>query len=207
MESTSAHVDTFARDHLPPREEWPELRFDLPELWFPPRLNCAGELLDSRVARGQGDRPCLLGESVRWTYAEVQAQANRIAHVLVDDMGLVAGNRVLLRGANSPMLAACWFAVVKAGGIVVGSMPLLRAKELAQIIDKAEVSHALCDVRLAEELALARPSCATLEHVEHFHGAGLEALAADKPGRFENVPTAADDTCLIAFTSGTTGTP
>jgi 2-aminobenzoate-CoA ligase len=207
VESTSAHVDTFARDHLPPREEWPELRFDLPELRFAPRLNCAAELLDRRVAQGRGDRPCLLGESVRWTYADLEAQANRIAHVLVDDMGLVPGNRVLLRGANSPMLAACWFAVVKAGGIVVGSMPLLRAKELTQIIDKAEVSHALCDVRLAEELGLARSSCATLKHVEHFHGAGLEALAAAKPAQFENVPTAADDTCLIAFTSGTTGTP
>ena len=207
MESTSAHVDTFARDHLPPREEWPELRFDLPELRFPPRLNCATELLDRQVARGRGDRPCLFGEGVRWTYAELQAQASRIAHVLVDDMGLVPGNRVLLRGANSPMLAACWFGVVKAGGIVVGSMPLLRAKELAQIIRKAEISHALCDSRLAEELALALPSCATLTHLEHFHGGRLEALAAAKPSQFENAPTAADDTCLIAFTSGTTGTP
>ncbi len=207
MESRSAHVDTFARDHLPPREQWPELRFDLPELRFPPQLNCATELLDRRVAQGQGDRLCLLGQTERWTYAELRERANRIAHVLVDDMGLVPGNRVLLRGPNSPMLAACWFGVVKAGGIVVGSMPLLRAKELAQIIDKAKVSHALCDSRLYEELVRARPSCATLRRVEHFHGATLEVLAATKPGEFENVPTAADDTCLIAFTSGTTGTP
>jgi 2-aminobenzoate-CoA ligase len=207
VESASAHVDTFARDHLPPREQWPELRFDLPELWFGPQLNCATELLDRRVAQGQGDRPCLLGQTERWTYADLRAQANRIAHVLVDDMGLIPGNRVLLRGANSPMLAACWFAVVKAGGIVVGSMPLLRAKELAQIIDKAEVSHALCDSRLAEELVLARRGSPTMKQVEHFHDAGLEALAADKPAEFETVPTAADDTCLIAFTSGTTGAP
>ncbi len=207
MRAISAHVDTFARDRLPPPEEWPELRFDLPELRFPPHLNCATELLDRRVALCQGDRPCLLGPSERWTYAELQTRANQIAHVLVDDMGLIPGNRVLLRGANSPMLAACWFAVVKAGGIVVGSMPLLRAKELTQIITKAEISHALCDSRLAEELALARPSCATLTRVEYYHDAGLEARAATKPGEFENVPTAADDTCLIAFTSGTTGTP
>ncbi len=203
----SAHADTFARDHLPPREEWPELRFDLPELQFPPQLNCATELLDRRVAQGQGDRPCLLGEGVRWTYAELLAQANRIAHVLVEDLRLVPGNRVLLRGANSPMLAACWFAVIKAGGIAVCTMPLLRAKELVQIVDKAEISHALCDTRLAEELALARPSCATLTKVEHFHDGGLEARAVRKPSRFANLPTAADDTCLIAFTSGTTGTP
>ncbi len=203
----SAHVDTFARDHLPPSEEWPELRFDLPELQFPPQLNCATELLDGRVAQGQGDRPCLLGEGVCWTYAELLAQANRIAHVLVEDMRLVPGNRVLLRGANSPMLAACWFAVIKAGGIAVCTMPLLRAKELVQIVDKAEISHALCDARLAEELALARPSCATLTKVEYFHEGGLEARAARKPSRFANLQTAADDTCLIAFTSGTTGTP
>jgi 2-aminobenzoate-CoA ligase len=203
----SAHADTFARDHLPPREEWPELRFDLPELQFPPQLNCATELLDRRVAQGQGDRPCLLGAGVCWTYAELAAQANRIAHVLVDDMGLVPGNRVLLRAANSPMLAACWFAVIKAGGIAVSTMPLLRAKELAQIVDKAEISHALCDARLADDLALARSSCATLTKVEHFHDGGLEERATRKPSQFANLPTAADDTCLIAFTSGTTGTP
>jgi 2-aminobenzoate-CoA ligase len=203
----SAHADTFARDHLPPREEWPELRFELPELLFPPQLNCATELLDRQVAQGHGDRPCLLGEGVRWTYADLLVQANRIAHVLVEEMRLVPGNRVLLRGANSPMLAACWFAVVKAGGIAVSTMPLLRAKELAQIVAKAEISHALCDTRLAEELALAQSSCVTLTTVEHFHEGGLEARAARKPSGFENVPTAADDTCLIAFTSGTTGTP
>jgi 2-aminobenzoate-CoA ligase len=203
----SAHADTFARDHLPPRKDWPDLRFELPELQFPPRLNCATALLDRRVAQGQGDRPCLLGEGVRWTYAELLAQANRIARVLVEDMELVPGNRVLLRGANSPMLAACWFAVVKAGGIAVCTMPLLRAKELAEIVAKAEISHAFCDARLAEELARAQPSRATLTKVEHFADGGLEARAARKPSTFENVPTSADDTCLIAFTSGTTGTP
>ena len=207
---TTAHVDTFARDHLPPREQWPEFLFDRPELQFPPQLNCATELLDRRVAAGEGDRLCIQGAGVRWTYAELQAQANRIARVLVEDLGLVPGNRVLLRGANSPMLAACWFGVVKAGGIAVGSMPLLRAKELTQIVTKAEISHALCDARLAEELALARPGCPTLAQVLHFHSDaadGLEARAAAKPARFDDVATAADDTCLIAFTSGTTGQP
>ena len=207
---SSAHVDRFAQRHLPPRQQWPEFLFDRPELQFPEQLNCATELLDRWVDRGLGDRLCVQGTGVRWSYAELQAQANRIARVLVEDLGLVPGNRVLLRGANSPMLAACWFAVVKAGGIAVGSMPLLRAKELTQIIAKAEITHALCDARLAEELVLARPNCPTLTQLLHFHtpdGGGLEARAAAKPASFDNARTSKDDTCLIAFTSGTTGQP
>jgi 2-aminobenzoate-CoA ligase len=206
----SAHVDTFAAKNLPPPDQWPEFLFDGPELQFPEQLNCATELLDRWVERGQGDRLCIQGAGVRWTYAGLQAQANRIARVLVEDLGLVPGNRVLLRGANSPMLAACWFAVVKAGGIAVGSMPLLRAKELTQIVTKAEISHALCDARLAEELRLARPACPTLAHVLHFNSPDADALdarAAARPPSFENVKTGKDDTCLIAFTSGTTGQP
>ena len=206
----TAHLDTFAARNLPPREQWPEFLFDGPELCFPEQLNCASELLDRWVERGLGDRPCVQGAGVRWSYAELQAQANRIARVLVEDLGLVPGNRVLLRGANSPMLAACWFAVVKACGIAVGSMPLLRAKELTQIVTKAEVTHALCDARLAEELALARPACPTLTKVLHFNTnepGELDARAAAKPATFENVKTSKDDTCIIAFTSGTTGQP
>ena len=206
----SAHVDTFARDHLPPPEQWPEFRFDLPELHFPEQINCAYELLDRWVAQGDGERLCVQGAGVRWSYAELQAQVNRIARVLVDDLGVVPGNRVLLRGANSPMLSACWFAVVKAGAIAVGSMPLLRAKELSQIVAKAQVGHALCDARLIDELALAQPQCPSLKTVLLFNSddaQGLEARSAAKPPRFEAVPTAADDTCLMAFTSGTTGTP
>ena len=206
----SAHIDTFAADHLPPREQWPELLFELPELQFPERLNCAAELLDRRVAQGEGDRLCVQGAGLRWSYAELQAQANRIARVLVEDMGLVPGNRVLLRGANHPMLAACWFGVIKAGGIAVGSMPLLRAKELAQIIDKAQVSHALCDARLAAELQAARATCPTLRQLRCFNtdaSDGLDAAMHAKPASFDTVDTAADDTCLIAFTSGTTGVP
>jgi 2-aminobenzoate-CoA ligase len=209
----SAHLDTFARDRLPVAELLPEFLFELPELELPPRLNCATELLDRWVASGEGDRPCVLGHARRWSYAELQAEANRIAHVLVQDMGLVPGNRVLLRGANSPMLAACWFAVVKAGGIVVGSMPLLRARELTAIVQKAQVSHALCDARLTEELEVARADCPTLRQLLHFGtaeddaGGELGARAAARSERFDNVDTAADDICLIAFTSGTTGVP
>ncbi len=206
----TSHIDTFARDHLPPAQWQPDFLFDRPELRFPEQLNCATELLDRWVDSGQGERLCIQGHGVRWSYADLQRVANRIANVLVQDLGLVPGNRVLLRGANSPQLAACWFAVVKAGGIAVGSMPLLRAKELAQIVQKAEVSHALCDARLADELLLARPGCPTLRHVLHFNSADageLDARAARKTAAFRNVATASDDTCIIAFTSGTTGQP
>src|SRR4051812_39102475 len=206
----TAHVDTFARDHLPPRDEWPEFVFDLPELHYPAMLNCAVELLDRRVEAGDGDRPCIRAPGVEWTYADLLDKANRISRVLTEDLGVVPGNRVLLRGANNHMMAACWFAVVKAGAIAVATMPLLRAKELTDIVTKAQVSHALCDSRLACELESARTRCPTLRSVLHFNDAspaGLEAAMARKPATFDNADTAADDTVLIAFTSGTTGKP
>ena len=202
----TAHVDTFARDRLPPPQDLPELLFELPELQFSERLNCATELLDRRVAQGDGERLCMQGAGVRWSYADLLAQANRIANVLVHELGVVPGNRVLLRGANTPMLAACWFAVVKAGAIAVGSMPLLRARELTAIIDKGQISHALCDARLVEELRPAQLMCPSLRHLVCF-GGDLEARAALQPATFDNVDTAAVDTCIIAFTSGTTGVP
>jgi 2-aminobenzoate-CoA ligase len=207
----TAHVDTFARDHLPPREEWPEFLLDRPELAYPPAINCATELLDGAVARGWGARPAILAPGgLRWTYDELLAQANRIAHVLVSELNLVPGNRVLLRGPNNPLLAACWFGVLKAGGIAVATMPLLRAKELTDIITKAYITHALCDVRLEAELRVAQAACPTLSQVALFGNGGPEALenrAASRSAAFADVRTAADDTALIAFTSGTTGTP
>jgi 2-aminobenzoate-CoA ligase len=210
---STAHIDTFARDNLPPAEQQPEYLFDLPGLQFAQQLNCATELLDRHVAEGRGERLCIRAPGLRWTYAELRHKANRIANVLVHDMGLQPGNRVLLRAPNNPMLAACWFGVVKAGGIAVGSMPLLRAKELKQIIDKAQISHALCDLRLAHELKLAAPDCPQLREMRFFNDAGADGLEAamaamgDNGERFDNIDTAADDTCLLAFTSGTTGQP
>ncbi|MCC7327304.1 MAG: AMP-binding protein [Burkholderiales bacterium] len=208
---TTAHVDTFARDHLPPKEQWPEFVYSLPELRYGETLNCATELLDRAVERGWSERTAVLSpEGLRWTYAELLTQANRIAQVLRDDMALVPGNRVLLRGPNTPMMAACWFAVIKAGGIAVATMPLLRAKELTDIARKAQVTHALCDARLADELGIARAACPTLTRVVLFATTaddGVEARAARKPAAFADVRTAADDTAMIAFTSGTTGTP
>ena len=207
----SAHIDTFARDHLPPPEQQPEFVFDLPELQFPAQLNCATELLDRHIAAGHGDRVCLRAPGgLSWRYAELQDKSNRIANVLVRELGLVPGNRVLLRAANKPMLVACWFAVMKAGGIAVATMPLLRAKELGQIIAKGQVTHALCDVALRDELDAAIAQHPLLAQTLFFGGTdaqGLEARMAAQPAQFDNVDTAADDTCLLAFTSGTTGQP
>jgi len=209
--AASAHLDTFARDRLPPPEAQPEFRFDLPELQFGERLNCATALLDAVVADGRGDRRCVRAPGgPDWTYAELQRQVDRIAHVLVADLGLVPGNRVLLRAANKPMLVACWFAVVKAGGIAVSTMPLLRAKELAQMIERGQISHALCDEALRGELDTARAQSPTLRQMRTFGGGGsdgLEVLIARHDRPFVAVDTAADDTCLLAFTSGTTGVP
>ncbi len=201
----TAHSDTFARDHLPPEELWPEMHSE-PPFDYPARLNCAAELLDRQIAAGLGDRPLVRLEEGAWTYAEFRRQADRVAHVLVEDMGLVPGNRVLLHGPNTPLMAAAWFAVVKAGGIAVATMPLLRAAELVYTVEKAQVTHALCHTSCREELDRTREQTDILERVMHFGAGGdLEAAAAGKPDRFEPVDTAADDVALIAFTSGTTG--
>lgn len=206
----SAHTDTFTRDNLPPRKEWPELRFDLPELQYPGRLNCATELLDKPVTRGHGHRIALRSPEGECSYTQLFTQANRLANVLVREMGLKPGNRVLLRGPNNPMMAACWFAVMKAGGVCVATMPLLRAKELTDIVQKAEISHALCDLRLAGELQAAARQCPTLRDVRYWYddrSDSLDSLALRQPLTFTNVPTSAEDVALIAFTSGTTGRP
>jgi len=210
----TAHVDTFARDNLPPQWQWPELVFELPELQYPRRMNCAAELLDSMVASGRGERNVIHslvdGKSYACTYRQLLQRANRIAHVLTEDLGLKPGNRVLLRAPNNPMMAACWFAVIKAGLIAVPTMPLLRAAELRQIIAKAKVETALCDLRLREEMELAAAECADMKQLLYFNDGGpgsLEQRLSDKPTAFTNVATAADDVCLIAFTSGTTGKP
>ena len=206
----TAHVDTFARDNLPPRAQWPELIFELPELRYPARLNCGAELLDRMVTRGQGHRIALRSRDGECTYTQLLTQTNRIANVLVREMGLKPGNRVLLRGPNNPMMAACWFAVMKAGGVCVATMPLLRAKELTEIVTKAEVSHALCDRRLDAELKAALPACPTLRAIKYWYDDApdsLDASALRQPVPFRNAETAADDVALIAFTSGTTGKP
>src|SRR6266480_4493123 len=206
----TAHIDTFARDNLPPRGQWPELIFDLPELRYPERLNCATELLDRALERGWGKRVALRFPEGELSYAQLLEQSNRIARVLAEDMGLATGNRVLLRGANSPWMAACWFAVMKAGGIAVATMPLLRAKELTEIVLKARVTHALCDRRLDAELKATLPACPILKTAVYWRDGApdsLEALALEQPLWFTNAATAADDVALIAFTSGTTGKP
>jgi 2-aminobenzoate-CoA ligase len=206
----TAHLDTFARDNLPPMEQWPEFLFELPELKYPGRMNCATELLDKPVTRGYGHRIALRTLDGECTYTQLFTQANRIANMLAREMGLRPGNRVLLRGPNNPMMAACWFAVMKAGGVCVATMPLLRAKELTEIITKAEVSHALCDTRLQQELKDAQAVCSSLQQIKYWYDESpdsLDSLVMKQPLWFTNVATAADDVALIAFTSGTTGKP
>jgi len=204
----SAQVDGFVRDHLPQADQWPEFIFERPELQFPERMNAVVELLDKALDEGHGDRPAVIGADTHWNYRELQRQVNRIARVLVEDLNLLPGNRVLLRGANNPMLAASWLAVLKAGGIAVGTMPLLRAKELGDVIRIAQVSHALCDHSLAAELELAAADNPVLTHIMYYGAGGeLETRLEGKPDTFVAVDTASEDPALIAFTSGTTGVP
>jgi 2-aminobenzoate-CoA ligase len=204
----SAHVDTFCRDHLPPGDTWPEMIFELPEVRYPDRLNCATELLTAVIAELGAERPCLLtpgGES--WSYGELERTANRIATVLTRDLGVVPGNRVLLRGPNNPWLVACWFAVLKAGGVVVTTMPLLRPSELTTVAEIARVDLALCDIRFVDDLRAARLGEAPIITYGGPDGDDLAARVADAAGEFTAIETSADDVALLAFTSGTTGRP
>ncbi|MFE5302248.1 AMP-binding protein [Streptomyces sp. NPDC056632] len=209
MELTpSAHLDTFARDHLPPAGQWPKLLFDLPSLAYPDRLNCGAELLDRTVERFGPDRKVFLdGEGGVWTYGQLRERVDRIAHVLDADLGVRPGNRVLLRGPTTPWLAACWLAVMKTGAVAVTVLAQQRARELAVMCEMARCTHALCDVRAVDELLAAEvPGL----RITPYGGDGpddLLSLAIGKPARYEAVDTAADDVALIAFTSGTTGRP
>jgi 2-aminobenzoate-CoA ligase len=207
--SPSAYVDTFCRDRLPAQDQWPEFLFDLPELSYPERLNCAAELLDATSLAVGADRPCLRSPTETWTYGETVRRTNQLARVLTEDFGLRPGNRVLLRGPNSPQLAAAWLAVVKAGGVAVTTMALLRPREIAAIVGLTEPSLAICDRRFAGDLAAGAPALTAL-----LYGAGgpggpddLTACCAAKDGAFQPVTAASDDVAMLASTSGTTGQP
>ncbi len=203
----SAHVDTFAADRLPAVEDWPEFRFDLPELQYPARLNCAMPLLENRMQDGEGGRTAVFSEYGQWSYEDLDRRANQFANLLTGKLGLVPGNRVLLRSANNPLLAAAWFGVMKAGGIAVTTMPMLRQKELAVAAQKAEISHALCDTRLESELDAAAAQTGLLQRRAGFDCLAPDALLGDESPEFATLDTAADDVALLAFTSGTTGQP
>ncbi|NVD41864.1 AMP-binding protein [Ensifer sp. HO-A22] len=210
MLGPTSHVDTFTRDHLPPSEEWPE--FLLEGFEYPDHLNAAVELTDAVVARGFGDHTALIGNGRRRTYKELSDWTNRLAHALVENYGVRPGNRVLIRSANNPAMVACWLAATKAGAVVVNTMPMLRAGELTKIVDKAEVSLALCDTRLMDDMIACAKDSRYLKQVIGFdgtanHDAELDRVALDKPVVFEAVNTGRDDVALLGFTSGTTGIP
>lgn len=204
----SAHVDTFSRDNLPPVDQWPQLLlagFDYPE-----HLNAAVELTDAMVAKGFGDHTALIGNGRRRTYKELTDWTNRLAHVLTEDYGVVPGNRVLIRSANNPAMVACWLAATKAGAVVVNTMPMLRAGELGKIVDKAEITLALCDTRLMDEMVACAKESRFLKKVVGFdgtanHDAELDRLGLNKPVQYAAVATGRDDVALLGFTSGTTG--
>jgi 2-aminobenzoate-CoA ligase len=208
--SESAHVDTFTRDRLPPEDQWPQFRFDLPELDYPDRLNCAQRLLDDTIDRFGPDRRCLVTASTEWSYGELCDNVNRVAALLTGPLGLQAGNRVLLRAPNNLWLVAIWLGILKAGGVVVLTMPLLRAGELVTTIELTRPQLAICDHRFLAELESARSSTQPDLRVLSFGGddpMDLVARARAEDGSFEPVQTAADDVALLALTSGTTGRP
>jgi 2-aminobenzoate-CoA ligase len=208
----TAHTDTFTRDNLPPADIWPALSMDRPEFQYPEYLNAAVELTDRNVERGFGDRVALIGNGRRRTYKELTDWSNKLANALVDNYGLKPGNRVLIRSGNNPALVAAWLAVTKAGGVVVNTMPMLRAGELTKIVDKAEIGLALCDSRIADELIACAKTSRFLKQVVNFdgtsnHDAELDRVALDKPVKFDAAKTGRDDVALLGFTSGTTGEP
>ncbi|WP_396172947.1 AMP-binding protein [Flavobacterium sp.] len=200
------YEDNFAHDNLPSQDTQPDYVFlDLPQFNRPEMLNCVERLLDNHVKEGRGNSICLRTFEETWTYQDLFEKANQIAHVLVDDLGIKSGNRVLIRSANNPMMVACWFAILKVGGIVVATMPLLRSKELTTIIDCAEISHAFCDNDLADEMHLVTSKY--LKTICHYGNSQLEKLMENKPKTFSNYHSKADSIALIGFTSGTTGLP
>ena len=206
----SAHSDTFTRDNLPPADQWPDLLLE--GFDYPDQLNAAYELTDAMVAKGFGDHTALIGNGRQRTYKELADWTNRLAHALVDDLGVKPGNRVLIRSANNPAMVACWLAATKAGAVVVNTMPMLRAGELAKYVEKAQITHALCDTRLMDEMTACAKDSTHLKTVVGFdgtanHDAELDRLALTKPVGFDAVPTSQDDVALIGFTSGSTGNP
>ncbi|MGX7666498.1 AMP-binding protein [Flavobacterium pedocola] len=200
------YEDNFAHNSLPSLDLQPDYTFsDVPQFNRPEMLNCVERLLDYHIQNGHGDAVCIQTFEEKWTYNDLFEKANQIAHVLVDDLGLKSGNRVLIRSANNPMMVACWYAILKAGGIVVATMPLLRSKELTTIIDCAEISHVLCDADLAEEMELVKSPF--LKRTCYYKASELENLMQNKPKTFSNYHSKSDSIALIGFTSGTTGLP
>jgi 2-aminobenzoate-CoA ligase len=206
----SAHIDQFARNNLPQEAMQPD--YILNGYEYPEILNVGFELTDKMVLQGYGDNIALIGNGRRRTYKELSDWTNRLANALVENYGVQPGNRVLIRSANNPAMVACWLAATKAGAVVVNTMPLLREKELVEIINKAEITHILCDSRLMEEVDKCFEKSSALKYVVPFDGTAnhvseLDEVALEKSIKFETIKTTRDDVALLGFTSGTTGSP
>lgn len=210
MLGPTGHIDTFSRDHLPPEDQQPSFLLD--QFHYPEYLNVGVELTDKMVEQGFGDKIALIGNGRQRSYKELTDWTNRLAHVLIEDLGVKSGNRILIRSANNPALVACWLAATKVGAVVVNTMPMLRAGELKKIVDKAQITHALCDTRLMDELTECAKTSEYLKYVVGFdgtanHDAELDRAALNKAIKFTPVQTGRDDVALLGFTSGTTGEP
>ena len=210
MIGPSAHLDTFSRDNLPEESLQPDFLLD--NFIYPSFLNVAEELTDAMVKKGFGDNIALIGNGRRRTYKELTDWTNRLANTLIEDYGVQSGNRVLIRSANNPAMVACWLAATKVGAVVVNTMPMLRSQELEKIINKAEITHALCDSRLLSELESCMGSNKFLKYLIPFDGSAnhasvLDEAALEKSVKFDAIKTGRDDVALLGFTSGTTGDP
>ncbi len=210
MLGPTAHIDTFSRENLPKQSRQPNFLLD--EYNYPDYLNASEELTDVMVEKGFGDHTALIGNGRRRTYKELTDWTNRLANALVENYGVKPGNRVLIRSSNNPAMVACWLAATKVGAVVVNTMPMLRSGELDKIINKAKISHALCDNRLLPELNKSFKTNKYLKYLIPFdgtanHSSELDEAALEKSVKFESIKTGRDDVALLGFTSGTTGEP
>jgi len=194
--------DSFVRDRLPPPEQLPEFLL----LDYPERLNAAAELL-----KGGAPEDCsVVNDHGRWTYRELDDFSGRIARLLIEEERLVPGNRVLLRGPNCYTIFATWLGVLKAGGVAVATMPLLRPGELATVIERAEISHAIVDSRFIGDFRQAVEQTHFVKNIVKYDGDYGKGELETRTSALNPLPaadTGRDDPCMIAFTSGTTGVP
>jgi 2-aminobenzoate-CoA ligase len=198
------YSDHFIQKNSPDEKDLPDLinldKFNLPE-----RINCVTELLDNAITEGYGDKIAVITANQSYTYQELLDKSNQVANYLMNDLGVIPGNRVLLHSPNNFMMAASWLGIVKAGAVTVAILPTLEPERIVKVIHKAEIKVALCDDRFAKRFALVQQMTNMLTHVAAFDAdLSTHSKLNSQSTVFNNVDTAADECCLIGFTSGTT---